>query len=189
MPNDSLDEALDLASYDPDPVIVIDNNLRTMNQKGPILLGVYNDMSVHTLSFELPRHYDSVDLKTFQIRVNIENADGARSAEEVSNIKSTSDKITFDWVLKKIVFEKAGTVKFNVCLKRFSPSGELLKEFNTTINTGTVLEGLEIDDIGKQAVLYRLKELRDKSASSTVIVGSTAFTYTQLSDLVTYLDT
>lgn len=188
MADANLEEALDYSTYDPDDVIVVDGDLRTMKPNKGILFGVYNDMNVHALSFEIPRYYDEIDLSSFQIRVNIQNANGLISAEEVTDVKPYSDKITFNWPLNRVLFEKEGTVKFNVCLKRFNPAGELLREFNSTIGTGIVLEGLEVDDVSKQSILYRLRELRDKA---TVVEGininAVNFSRTQLETLVEYL--
>lgn len=189
MADENLEAALDYATYDPDDVIILDTDFRTLKPNSNILFGVYNDESVHTLSFEIPRYYDSIDLKNFQIRVNIQNANGVRSAEEVSNVELQDNVITFDWPLKRILFEKAGTIKFSVCLKRFNASGELVKELNSTIATGTVLEGLEVDDVSTQSVLYRLRELRDRAtAAEGVYVGFTHFTLLQLNELINYLD-
>ena len=79
-------------------------------------------------------------------------------------------------------------MKFNVCLKRFNPAGELLREFNSTIGTGIVLEGLEVDDVSKQSILYRLRELRDKATVAEGInINAVNFSRTQLETLVEYL--
>lgn len=190
---DTLSDALNLSESleqsDIGTVIRVDNDLRTLKPDRGIMLGVYNDKDVRKISFEMPRYYDGLDLSTFKIRVNIQNGNGYRDSVEVTRPTFSGDMMKFDWVLNRFVFEKEGTVLFNVCLKTTDSTGNRDKEFNTTIANGIVLEGLEVDDTSKQSVLYILESLLLSADENDgiVVVGDESFTTEQLTSLISYL--
>lgn len=186
---DTLNEALSSSlNEDADPMLTISNDLRTITPSGPFLFGVYNDTNVHTLSFTIPRFYDTEDFEDYSISINIQNAANKLEVEDAANVTVSETTITFDWILKKFVFEKEGTVYFNIRLATADES----KIFHTTVYSGTVLEGLEVDVTGRQSTLYRLTLLRDAasvSGNDEVAVGTEIFTSNQLTELINYLDT
>ena len=186
---DTLNEALSSSlNEDADPMLTISNDLRTITPSGPFLFGVYNDTNVHTLSFTIPRFYDTEDFGDYSISINIQNAANKLEVEDAANVTVSESTITFDWILKKFVFEKEGTVYFNIRLATADES----KIFHTTVYSGIVLEGLEVDVAGRQSTLYRLELLRDAasvSGNDEVAVGTEVFTLSQLTELINYLDT
>lgn len=186
---DTLNEALSNSlNEDADLMLTISNDLRTIAPSGPYLFGVYNDTNVHTLSFTIPRFYDTEDFGDYSISINIQNAANKLEVVAASNVVVAESAITFDWILKKFVFEKEGTVYFNIRLATPDES----KIFHTTVYKGIVLEGLEVDATGRQSTLYRLELLRDEALASgddEVAVGTETFTSGQLTELVNYLDT
>ncbi len=146
-------------SAEDDGVLVIDNDLRTINvPKSITALGVEYDDDVHRLNFQMPRMYKGVDLSTFNIRINYMNAKDEGDIYVVTDKKTQSSAITFSWLVGPHAFAYKGTVKFIVCLKETDPSGKILREFNTTIATLPVLEGLEVDTTPLESELSDILE-------------------------------
>lgn len=129
-----------------DGILVIDNNLRTINiPKSITMLGVEADDDVHRLQFRMPRMYGSTDLSEFVIRVNYMNAGKEGDVYVVTDKNVYNSYISFSWLVGPHAFTYKGDVKFIVCLKETDAEGNILREFNTTVATLPVLEGLEVD--------------------------------------------
>lgn len=180
--NNSLENALTLAEAssfaNDDKTLVIDNNLRTIRVPTSFVFGVYNDKDVLSVPFEMPRYYDDIDLSDFSIRINYRNAIDDGGIYEVPSKTVESDLIKFEWLLGENVFVSAGTVRFIVCLRKIEGSS-VVKEFNTTIATGTVLQGLEIED--QEAV-------ETATETGSITIGNTVLTETQLISLLQMLE-
>lgn len=191
MPNTELENALTEAASDDtsdEVTLVIDNDLRTIACPTGYVLGVYNDKDVLSVNFKMPRYYDDIDLKTFGIRVNYINANGIVDYYPVMDPKVNSKDITFEWLLGRSVFEREGTVRFSVCLRKFNGQ-ELVKEFNTTIASGIVLQGLEIEDDTALSPIARLRFLIEASESTgRTTIGTVAYTTEELTTLLNYLE-
>lgn len=170
----------------PDETFTISNDLRTISPPGPFFLGVYNDANVRTISFTIPRYYCNEDFDEYTIKINVKNANNDLEADEAENVSTNNDTITFDWVLKRFVFAKEGTVYFNIFLSK----DDSTNRFHTSIYKGTVLSGLKMDDEKRQSTLYRLellKEEADASNEGEIVVGVASFTSLQLGELIDYL--
>lgn len=135
------------ASSGDDTTLVIDNYLRTIAIPKRITnLGVVADDDVLRLNFRMPRYLDDTDLSTFSIRINYVNAHGDGDAYTV-NDKVVGDKhITFSWLVGPTATAYKGETNFIVCMKTLNSEGYIEKEYNTTIATLPVLEGLEVDE-------------------------------------------
>lgn len=129
-------------------MLVIDNDLRTITiPDDEKVFGVYSDDNVKTLTFQMPRYYNGIDLSEFVIRVNYRNSVRVTDASYAENIVVESELIYFDWVLRRNVFNTNGTsgsVTFSVCL-RLIDGDTVAREFNTTTAVGIVLPGIEKD--------------------------------------------
>lgn len=130
---------------DENSYFVINNDLRTISVPAGFFFGVYNDKDVHIANFFMPRKYGKVDLGEFNIRINYTNAANESYVYDVTDISKTETVIAFKWILGRNVFAAAGIVRFIVCLRLLDGEGALLKEFNTTIVSGNVLDGLEVE--------------------------------------------
>ena len=140
----SLEEALAVADNTTEESFVIDSDLRTIQGPQKYVLGVFNDQNVQTVHFKCPRHYNGIDLSTFSIKINYMNASQKYDMSLVKNIEIADDYMTFDWLTSKNVFASSGTVTFNVCLTKVDDDGNITNEFNTTIYSLKVLDGLEV---------------------------------------------
>ena len=131
-------------------VLVIDGDLRTiMIPKGVTNLGVESDDEVLVVKFKMPSTYCGIDLSTFKVRINYLNAKAEGDMYEVTDLQKVDDYMTFSWIVGRHATLYKGNVKFNVCLKEVDNAGNVTREFNTTIATLPVLEGLEV---GEQAI-------------------------------------
>ena len=127
-----------------DEVITIDNNLRTIIIPASItLLGVVSDENVQTLHFQMPKTYKGLDLSEFAIRINYMNANNVGDTYAVDDSEISGENIVFTWTVGRVACMYKGNTKFIVCLKKKDASGNVLKEFNTSLASLPVLEGLE----------------------------------------------
>ena len=125
-------------------VVVIDNDLRTIIIPASItLLGVESDENVQTLHFQMPKTYKGLDLSEFAIRINYMNANNVGDKYAVDDNKISGENIVFTWTVGRVACMYKGNTKFIVCLKKKDASGNVLKEFNTSLASLPVLEGLE----------------------------------------------
>lgn len=127
-----------------DEVITIDNDLRKITIPASItLLGVVSDENVQTLHFQMPKTYKGLDLSEFAIRINYMNANNVGDTYAVDDSEISGENIVFTWTVGRVACMYKGNTKFIVCLKKKDVSGNVLKEFNTSLASLSVLEGLE----------------------------------------------
>lgn len=127
-----------------DEVITIDNDLRKITIPASItLLGVVSDENVQTLHFQMPKTYKGLDLSEFAIRINYMNANNVGDTYAVDDSEISGENIVFTWTVGRVACVYKGNTKFIVCLKKKDVSGNVLKEFNTSLASLPVLEGLE----------------------------------------------
>ena len=150
-------------------VCTIDNDLRTITiPSGLQTVGVESDEDVRRLNFRMPKQYGEVDLSEFNIRINFMNANNSGDVYAVTDKAVSGDNITFSWLVGRNALAYRGNIRFIVCLKKTDAEGVVQQEFNTTVATLSVLEGLETTeqviqenpDIIEQ-ILARLDELEE----------------------------
>lgn len=130
-----------------DKTLVIDNDLRMIKIPASVTnLGVESDDEVLRLHFRMPRYLGKTDLSTFAIRINYLNARGEGDVYSVSDMQIVGDNLTFSWLVGPNATAYKGDTKFNVCMKIVDGQGYIQKEYNTTIATLPVLEGLETEE-------------------------------------------
>lgn len=127
-----------------DKVLRIDNELRTISIPSNLtVLGVESDEDVNVIKFEMPRHYGEVDLSTFAVRVNYMNANGDGDIYKVTDLVASEEKMTFSWLVGRTASMYKGDTRFIVCLKKLAEDFVVKQEFNTTVASLPVLQGLE----------------------------------------------
>ena len=131
-----------------DKTLIIDSDLRTIIIPSSVKnLGVVSDDDVLKLDFKMPGEYCGIDLSKFSTRINYLNANGEGDVYDVRDTELLSDgMIHFTWLVGRHATTYKGSVKFNICLKDADSEGVVLREFNTTIASLDVLEGLETDE-------------------------------------------
>lgn len=150
-------------------VLLIDNDLRTIFiPEGIKNLGVESDDDVHRLYFQMPKTYGEFDLSTFDIRINYKNGN-IGDVYAVEDKKAEGDVITFSWLVGRNAVKTKGTTQFIVCLKKSDSSGIVQQEFNTTVASLNVLEGLETTEQVIQANADTIEQILKKIDGLTSI--------------------
>lgn len=156
-----------------DKILTIDNDLRTITiPPGLTNIGVESDDGVHRLHFRMPRQYGEFDLSEFDIRINYLNANNEGDKYAVLDKSAEEDYIDFSWLIGRHALAYRGNVTFIVCLRK-SNGDTVEKEFNTTVATLPVLEGLETtEQIAQEypdaieGILKRLDDLEENGGGS-----------------------
>lgn len=140
-------ELLSRTTAEVDNTLVIDNYLRTIAiPKSVTNLGVEHDDDVLRLDFKMPRYLEDTDLSKFSIRINYLNAKGEGDVYTVNDKVVGTDSITFSWLVGPTATAYKGDTKFIVCMTIVNSDGYIEKEYNTTVASLPVLEGLEVDE-------------------------------------------
>lgn len=151
-------------------VFVIDNDLRIISPPaGVAVLGVESDDDVHRLYFEMPCHFCNVDLSKFHCYIHYRNANKEPDMYVVTDTAVDGDCIKFSWLVGRHAAKYKGDVQFIVCLKEIE-SGNVTREFNTTLASLPVLEGLpaqptsEEEETVRDVIQQLLAIIDDKTA-------------------------
>ena len=147
------------------------------------LLGVESDEKAERIYFKCPKIVgDDSDLSKLALRVNFRNAGQVVDQYLVDDVAVDGDNITFSWLLSRRVTQYEGDVNFIVCAVRVS--GETVtNEWNTTLATAQVLEGLEAEivlpeeetDIVNQLLALaetRLNDVRDATSAANTAASN-----------------
>lgn len=167
--------SLELEDYiEPDPiddVLLIDAQTRTIRVPSTeLLFGVETDNGVERKYFRCPRIVgNNIDLSKLSLRVHFRNAKNEVDRYVVTDVSIVGDYITFSWELSDKALAAKGIVYFTVVAVRVNSDGTIHKEWNTTLASGNVLEGIEVPDLDydeeEQArdVLTQLLSLMEES--------------------------
>jgi hypothetical protein len=124
--------------------IVINKDLRTLTIPEEFsVLGVESDDDVNHVRFKMPRYYGKYDLSQFQVYINYLNANDEGDRYVVDDVAASANTLTFTWKVGRHACKYKGDVRFIVCMKKFNDKKECVQEFNTTVYSLPVLEGLE----------------------------------------------
>ena len=110
-----------------------------------LFLGVHGDIEVNKILFLFPKYYNSIDMTEFTPIVNYVNANGDANYYECKEVKSSNGIAFFEWNITSDVTSHIGNIVFSVRLIKYD-NLKIIKEFNTKPSTGTVLEGLNVDN-------------------------------------------
>lgn len=112
------------------------------------LFGVESDQCAKKIPFRCPKIVeDDVDLSTFKLRINYQNANGELDIYPVTDMQTDGDDIVFSWELYRKVTAYRGTIVFAFCAKKTDEDGTIIREWNTTVNKECKsLEGLEAEE-------------------------------------------
>ena len=170
--------------------IVINDDLRTMQIPSSIvLLGVESDDDVNKIPFQMPQEYSGFDLSTFDARINYMNANGDGDVYVIEDLAVDGDDpslMTFTWLVGRNACAYKGDTKFIVCLKKFADddSGDVVQEFNTTVYSLPVLEGLETTEAVVQQNADIIEYLMNLMQQSGVVDPSNYYTKDQVDSLI-----
>ena len=160
-----------LSTLDTDKTLIIDKDLRIITIPSSVKnLGVESDDDVLRLKFSMPRMYGDVDLSDFSIYINYMNAKNTGDVYVVDDKTIADDTITFSWLVGRVALAYKGSVRFIVCMKKHDDDSNVIQEYNTTIASLPVLEGLET---GETVIQQNPDIIEMLLTSSEPLVGTT----------------
>ena len=106
-------------------------------------LGVESDANVKRLYFKIQKQYGEMDFTKADIRINYVNANGEGDTYAVKDKQVEGGTVTFSWLVRRSALKYKGDVCFIACAKTSNTEGIVEKEFNSTLATLPVLEGIE----------------------------------------------
>lgn len=168
--------------------IVISDDLRTMDIPSSItLLGVESDDDVNKIPFQMPKEYCGFDLSTFSARINYMNANGDGDVYVVDDLEVDGDDpslMNFTWLVGRNACAYQGNTQFIVCLKLFDEDGDVVQEFNTTVYSLPVLQGLETTEAVVQEYPDIIQYLMNLIEESGVIDPANYYTKSETDALI-----
>ena len=160
-----------LSTLDTDKTLIIDKDLRIITIPSSVKnLGVESDDDVLRLKFSMPRMYGDVDLSDFSIYINYMNAKNTGDVYVVDDKTIADDTITFSWLVGRVALAYKGNVRFIVCMKKHDDDSNVIQEYNTTIASLPVLEGLET---GETVIQQNPDIIEMLLTSSEPLIGTT----------------
>lgn len=153
--------------------LVIDPVTRTITVPGSeSVFGVTGDELADRKYFMCPRYVgDGLDLAGMFIRVNYRNAGGDEDGYLVDDVAVVGDYVTFSWRLWPKVTEYKGAIQFSVCADLPNTAERRFPDWNTTMATGEVLEGLHpYDGAVEEETRDVVTQLRAETAAQTAAV-------------------
>lgn len=170
----TLDEILDAM---PDEVaetgreyLTIDPLSRTITvPESERVFAVTGDEYADRKYFRCPRIVgDGLDLAAMFVRVNFRNAGGDEDGYLVDDVAVAGDYVTFSWRLWPKVAEYMGAVQFSVCADLPDTEGRKMPDWNTTLASGEVLEGMHpYDGAVEEETSDVVTQLRAMTAAQT----------------------
>lgn len=108
--------------------------------------GVESDQDANRVYFKSPRFVgDNLDLSALNVRINYQNAKGEKDQYIVDDVTTDGDTVYFSWLLSRKCTAYNGAIMFIICAVSTDAEGNVKNEWNTTLATGMVLAGLEVD--------------------------------------------
>lgn len=163
-------------------ILTIDADTRTIEVPGDFLLGVETDNDAERVEFQCPKVVgDNLDLTQYHIYIHYQNAKGEKGKYLCDDIQDSGENITFSWLLSQKVVLYKGQTKFLVCAKK---TQEDTIVWNTTLASGNVLEGLDVDEAIVQQnddvieqILLKLEQI--ESGGGTGDINNAKVTFTE----------
>lgn len=162
-------------------ILVVEPDTRTIDVPNDFLLGVETDNDAERVRFQCPRIVgDNLDLTQYHIYIHYQNAKSEKGKYLCDDIEDDGENITFSWLLSQKVTLYKGQTKFLVCAKKTETDTIV---WNTTLATGNVLEGLDVDeDIVQQnddvieQILLKLEQIEASGGTGDINNAKVTFT-------------
>lgn len=147
---------------DVNDLLIVDPVTRTINVPSTeLILGTENDECGERKWFSMPKVVgNNITVTSCNLRVVYRNANGEKDWYGVKDVTEQDDgSVVFSWELSRKVTLYKGDVQFIVCVCH-TVDGVVHNEWNTTLATGKVLEGLEpAEHIDEEATLDIIQQL------------------------------
>lgn len=159
-----------------DDLFEIDPDTRSIKVPSTeLIFGVMTDQEAERKYFTCPKVIgDNIDLTKLTLTINYENANHERDKYIVDDVSIVGNTIIFSWLLSEKVLRYSGQVQFAICAVKTDENGVVEIAWNTTLTTGNVLGGLQVDDISgdeeteSRDVLAQLLALMETNANENI---------------------
>lgn len=91
--------------------VIDDNKTIILNDKQ---FNITQEENSQFISFEMSRRYDGYDLTKANISIHYDRSDGSHGSDQVVNVKYTSEKIRFAWLVNNSASALAGKLSFEI---------------------------------------------------------------------------
>lgn len=157
-------------------MLTIDREKRTINiPTEDKIFGVESDDGSHTVYFSCPADLDpNFSLKDANLYINYQTPNGDKDQYIVTDKEISLGECKFSWIIQRKSLQYKGSLKFILCAKIMD--GDIVKrEWNTTLANGTILEGLEpenvvVDEETKDVILQLLNITQETSEEAVQII-------------------
>lgn len=105
-------------------------------------IAVQCDNEANVLHFECPRNWADIDLAAAVLYINVVKPDNSIVAFVCTNVASSEDTVTFDWVITGPITEVAGKLSFLVCARDPSDPGDGYRWHSNLCNSLFVAPGI-----------------------------------------------
>lgn len=105
-------------------------------------IAVQCDNEANVLHFECPRNWADIDLAAAVLYINVVKPDNSIVAFACTNVASSEDTVTFDWVITAHITEVAGKLSFLVCARDPSDPGDGYRWHSNLCNSLFVAPGI-----------------------------------------------
>ena len=157
-----------------EPHIVIDSDRVIFVPEELRKIAVQYDHKVETVTFDCPRYWDGLDMSTMRIYINYMRSNGAVGMSIPKNvtIDSVDENIMhFDWTITRGATLTAGTLSFNVCVRKPTADGGEENHWNSEINNQMrVAPGLEYEEQNNPQHTDLISDLIDRMEETQLAV-------------------
>ena len=105
-------------------------------------IAVQCDNEANVLHFVCPRNWADIDLAAATLYINVVKPDKSIVAFTCTNVASSEDTVTFDWVITEHITEVAGKLSFLVCARDPSDPGDGYRWHSNLCNSLFVAPGI-----------------------------------------------
>ena len=105
-------------------------------------IAVQCDNEANVLHFVCPRNWADIDLAAAVLYINVVKPDNSIVAFACTNVASSEDTVTFDWVITVHITEVAGKLSFLVCARDPSDPGDGYRWHSNLCNSLFVAPGI-----------------------------------------------
>ena len=105
-------------------------------------IAVQCDNEANVLHFVCPRNWADIDLAAAVLYINVVKPDNSIVAFTCTNVASSENTVTFDWVITEHITEVAGKLSFLVCARDPSDPGDGYRWHSNLCNSLFVAPGI-----------------------------------------------
>ena len=130
------------AATGPATPIVIKEDRSIMVPTAVQQIAVQCDNEANVLHFVCPRNWADIDLAAAVLYINVVKPDKSIVAFTCTNVASSENTVTFDWVITEYITEVAGKLSFLVCARDPSDPGDGYRWHSNLCNSLFVAPGI-----------------------------------------------